>query len=430
MKTRTTLILSLTIIITFAAGSAFGKYSGGTGEPNNPYQIATKADLLVLAADANDYGKCFILTADINMEGQVFTTAIIAPDINLMTSGFQGTPFTGTFDGNDYKITHFIINGGTKNYIALFGEIASFDASVKNLGIENFTVSGNDYVGGLVGANYFGSINNCYSMGNINISDSSESQHIGGLVGYNNGYITNCHSMDTINCASDSYTIGTGVLVGTNGYDGHINDCYSTGTVNCDIYGGQGDRYMGGLVGWNYYGNISNCYSMGTMNGYSYVGGLVGYNYHGNISQCYSMTAVSGGLYVGGLVGYKYYGSISNCYSTGTVSGFSYVGGLAGRSDGGNVISNSFWDTQTSGRTTSEGGTGKTTSEMKTLSTFTSANWEFVDAWGIGNGQTYPYLKPFNGINPADLNYSGTVDMRDFAILAEHWLEGNEIAPY
>jgi hypothetical protein len=61
---------------------------------------------------------------------------------------------------------------------------------------------------------------------------------------------------------------------------------------------------------------------------------------------------------------------------------------------------------------------------MKTLSTFTSAGWDFVNAWGIGNGQTYPYLKPFNGFNPADLNYSGTVDFTDFAILAANWLSG------
>ena len=94
MKTRTTFILSLTAIITLAAGSAFGAYSGGTGEPNNPYQIATKADLLALAADTGDYGKCFILTADVNMAGQVFTTAIIAADTSSSTM-FSGDGLYG-----------------------------------------------------------------------------------------------------------------------------------------------------------------------------------------------------------------------------------------------------------------------------------------------------------------------------------------------
>jgi hypothetical protein len=135
MKARTTLILFLTAIITLAAGSAFGKYSGGTGEPNDPYQIATKADLLALAADANDYSKNFVLTADVNMEGQVFTTAIIAADTNS-SSGFQGTTFVGTFGGDSHKITHFTINDGSNGYLRLFGQIG-FGGLVKNLGFEN-----------------------------------------------------------------------------------------------------------------------------------------------------------------------------------------------------------------------------------------------------------------------------------------------------
>jgi hypothetical protein len=98
-----------------------------------------------------------------------------------------------------------------------------------------------------------------------------------------------------------------------------------------------------------------------------------------------------------------------------------YVGGLVGLNY--NSIISCFWDIQTSGQV-SGGGEGKTTAQMKKLSTFTSAEWDFVEVWGIGNGQTYPYLKPFNGINSADLNYSGTVDFEDFAILAANWLSG------
>ena len=53
----------------------------------------------------------------------------------------------------------------------------------------------------------------------------------------------------------------------------------------------------------------------------------------------------------------------------------------------------SFWDIQTSGQTTSAGGTGMTTAQMKTLSTFTSAGWDFVSVWGLAENQTYPYLR-------------------------------------
>jgi len=61
------------------------KYSGGTGEPNDPYQIATAADLFLLGDSPGDYGKHFILTADIDLNpnlpgGKVFDKAVIAPD--------------------------------------------------------------------------------------------------------------------------------------------------------------------------------------------------------------------------------------------------------------------------------------------------------------------------------------------------------------
>ena len=353
------------------ANSALAKYSGGTGDPNTPYQIGTKADLLALAADTGDYGKCFIVTADINMEGQVFTTAIVAP------GGVNA--FTGMFDGSGHKIIYYTINGESNFYIGLFGYIGS-GGSVKNLGLEDCSVSGNGLVGGLVGDNR-DSISNCYSTGSV--SGSSDSSNVGGLVGRN--------------------------------WYGSISDCYSTGAVSSS----SGSSCVGGLMGSNGYGTISQCYSTGSVSGTWEVGGLVGEN-GDSISNCYSTGAVGGFKYVGGLVGYNNFGSISNCYSTGSVSGSSYVGGMAGINYSGS-ISSSFWDEDASGQTTSDGGTGKTTVEMKTLSTFTAASWDFVEIWDIGENQTYPYLRVY----PAgDLNHNGIVNMADFAIFADHWLEG------
>jgi hypothetical protein len=42
----------------------------------------------------------------------------------------------------------------------------------------------------------------------------------------------------------------------------------------------------------------------------------------------------------------------------------------------------------------------------------------------VGDSQAYPYLRQLTGINPADMNYSGTVDLQDMAILAANWLQG------
>ena len=127
------------------------------------------------------------------------------------------------------------------------------------------------------------------------------------------------------------------------------------------------------------------------------VGGLVGRNWGGTVSNCYSTGFVSGNNYVGGLVGYNWGGTVSNSYSTGAVTGSSYVGGLVGCNGG--TVSNSFWDTQTSGQATSAGGTGKTTVEMMTLSTFGDAGWDIVliqnyvdQTWYIDEGNDYPKL--------------------------------------
>ena len=190
------------------------------------------------------------------------------------------------------------------------------------------------------------------------------------------------------------------------------------GIENSNVIGGSS---VGGLVGFNDYGTLASCYAAGLVGGSANsVGGLVGYNHHGTLASCYAAVSVSGSVTVGGLVGYNYYGALTSCYAVGPVSGTSYVGGLAGINSG--TITSCFWDVNTSGRPTSAGGTGKTTAQMKTPSTFLDAGWDFVNVWGIAKGQSYPYLKSLSGFNPADINYSGKVDLEDLAILANNWL--------
>ena len=63
---------------------AQAQYSGGSGRVDDPYQIATPADLIALGETPDDFGKRFILTADIDLgpnlpDGQVFDRAVIAP---------------------------------------------------------------------------------------------------------------------------------------------------------------------------------------------------------------------------------------------------------------------------------------------------------------------------------------------------------------
>jgi hypothetical protein len=245
----------------------------------------------------------------------------------------------------------------------------------------------------------------CYSRGNI-LGD----KHVGGLVGANYETITDCYAMGTVSGSEGS----AGGLVGLN-YSGIITNCYSTGIVT-----GKGGG-IGGLVGDNIgMSIISACYSKGNVSGNNAVGGLVGANAGDlSISNCYATGSVKGNDRVGGLMGLSM-GVISACYSKGNVSGTNHVGGLVGDGLSMRVVS-SFWDIETSGRLTSPGGgMGKTTAEMKTKSTFTEAGWDFVEVWGIGENQTYPFLRT----EPAgDFNYDKEVNFLDLAIFASHWLE-------
>jgi len=76
--------------------------------------------------------------------------------------GTDGSPFTGTFDGQGYKITGLYINRGSTDFVGLFG-FTGPGSEITNVGLEQVDFSG-DYwvVGGLVGVNEGGTITNSY----------------------------------------------------------------------------------------------------------------------------------------------------------------------------------------------------------------------------------------------------------------------------
>jgi rhodanese-related sulfurtransferase len=159
--------------------------------------------------------------------------------------------------------------------------------------------------------------------------------------------------------------------------------------------------FVGSLAGFSY-GSIIRCYSTGEVNGNDDVGGLVGYNsIAADITNCYSAVAVCGNERVGGLVGYTK-GNITMCYSAGKVIGEGQnISGLVGeRHLSYGIVTDCFWDIETSGQTSSDGGEGKTTAEMMDPNMFISAGWDFIgetvngpnDIWWILEGRDYPRL--------------------------------------
>ena len=137
------------------------------------------------------------------------------------------------------------------------------------------------------------------------------------------------------------------------------------------------------------------------------------------ISNCFATGSVTGGTYAGGLAGQIERGRAYKCYSTSPVTGNQYVGGFTGyvRVLGG--ATHCFWDTETSGWSTSPGGTGKTTAELQTMSTFTDVAWDFWNIWDICEGTNYPVLQW--QIPVTDFRCPDGVDFIDFAFFASHW---------
>ncbi|MEN6307421.1 MAG: GLUG motif-containing protein [Anaerohalosphaeraceae bacterium] len=398
-------------------------YGGGQGTSTYPWKIYTKAQLEYLGNHTADYDKYFILMADIDLAATTYTKPLIAADTDNVTGGFQGSAFKGNFNGNSHVISNITINAPDIDYVGLFGWVYP-GATVRNLGVENVTVTGRLAAGGLAGATS-GQLSDCHATGIVTGGD----HYTGGLAGWNGSAVTRCYST----CEIEGYYYNGG-LAGFNSSTGNISNSFTNSTTN-------GSSRTGGLVGRNE-GTISGCYTLGATRGYCffmppsfysdgyYVGGLCGENL-GTISNSYARGVATrngnGRLYtVGGLVGWNNQGKVIRSYSSGAPSGTSSVGGLVGAvTPGGNYENTgNFWDTDASGTTSSTMGTGKTTAQMKAQATFTAASWDFSTVWAICEGTNYPKLR-WQTATPGNFICPDEVRMEDLAYMAKRWLRSN-----
>ena len=178
-----------------------------------------------------------------------------------------------------------------------------------------------------------------------------------------------------------------GSLVGYLMHGERIEKAYSSGTI-------RGANHVGGLLGSANNVNVIKSYSIGEVvaDGEN-AGGLIGGGESLIIRNSYSMADVSGVGNVGGFLGTDYnMGSIENSFSAGQVTGTAgNVGGFLG-SGGSANISNSFWDMDSSGQTESAGGVGKTTSQMKSTTTYSEVGWDIKIKEEEDLNDGYPYL--------------------------------------
>ena len=320
----------------------------GNGTVSNPYLVSTPGDLAWIEMGTSNNG------------GNRADNTYFIQTNNIDLSGLDWVPlfdFRGNYDGNGFEIQNMNINRPYDNSNGLFANI-SWGAEVKNLGISNASVTGLDQNGILAF-----SINH----GNVHIT---------------NCYIKNSTINGRNNNGGFSYYA----------YQTYFEDCYVENiTINGENYNGAFSQYFRDSY-------LDNCFATGTINAPgNYNSGLIE-QHHTNsttIQNSYSrvnLNLTAGSSYVGGLVARVTNGSITNSYYAGTIdqqgSPGGNTGGLFGYPSAGNS-SGCFWDsdltpgiTSGSGRTGYDWGTAKTTTEMKTPSTFTANSWN-TDIWSL-----------------------------------------------
>ena len=301
-------------------------YAGGSGTSEDPYQIATAAQLAFLAQEANKEGseyqwaetrKYFKLTANINLKGHEWTPI-----------GSESLRFAGSFDGDGHVIVNLNVKGAGR-FAGLFGWIRN-GATVKNLVIRNASVSAvspgsetqnPEAYSGIVAAYCAGgcTISNCKVDGTV-----TSDYCAGGIVGYS---------------ANDSAPYNDGAIT------------YCTADVVCSVSGSKSDSYCGGIAGHSCV-KMYGCTVRGKIDGPCDVGGLVGWLGTGgslvyHFSYVYAEVGISKveltnlSPSIGGLVGSASSGSkISDCYMKGKVNcadGLAldnvysfYIGGIVG----------------------------------------------------------------------------------------------------
>ncbi len=344
-----------------------------------------------------EIGNCYQLQDITKMEANyVQVSDIDCSSINQHKPIGDGSkPFIGSYDGQNFTITGitFVQKGDDYNgeNAGLFGivknatikrvvltdyyiEATSGDAGalagvadvsiIENSYAQNGKVVGGDRsVGGLVGYSRDSHIMNTYAKGEVVGKDSLYSVNVGGLVGHSHSdLIENSYAAGNVK----AYANVAGGLIGRS-YATEIVNCYATG----DVSSTRGS--VGGLIGETWVTDLYKTYATGNVTAEgSYVGGLVGYaDGGGTIENSYAQGNVTGERYVGGAIGYEAWAAnYINIYAVGLVEGEN-AGGLIGQMISyfpPNIIA-SYWDTETSGQTFSEGGEGRTTSQMKLLDT-------------------------------------------------------------
>lgn len=216
--------------ITIADGFAVG-----TGTENNPYQINTAAELAYFAKSVNGGqrydGEYIILKNNINLNDKEWTPI-----------GTDSNPFRGNFDGRNHTVTRMRISNSSANYVGLFGECTrhNINSAIKNITVENSVITGKVHVGAIIG--YAGEINieNCQSVGNTVNGNNKVGGISGSVVGSSSAAkIVQCYNSSTV---TGEYFVGGIVGAGDRCI---AENCLNTGEIKGNYYGRAGGGIFG-----------------------------------------------------------------------------------------------------------------------------------------------------------------------------------------
>lgn len=251
-KSRLRLLCLLTALLgLFGAGQAWAQTQPtGAGTKGDPYQISTADELRWFAGlvngtltdgTAKNNAACAVLTTSINLGGEAWTP--------IGTS--SSNRYTGTFDGAGHTIDGMTIQS-TGYYMGFVGYLYT-NGVIQNLTLgENCSVSGDgNYVGGICGYNYGGTITGCTNHGTVNNTGTGD-KYTGGICAYNRSgsTVTGCTNTGTVSGSSNN----VGGVCGCTSGSGTVTNSTHTGTVS-----GTG-TYVGGICAYNNRSTVDNCY--------------------------------------------------------------------------------------------------------------------------------------------------------------------------
>ena len=222
----------------------------GFGTEANPYLISTAAQLNDLRKVVNDgaasaYGytnaadRFYKLTANISLGG--FDSDENSANGNWTPIGTNNNRFLGSFDGNGFAVKQMKIDLSAMDFVGLFGCTAE-GSVIQNLGVENCSITGQYYTGGMVGFAY-GTVTGCYTTGTID-----GEKNTGGVAGRTYGMVKNCYATGSV--TGIDYVGG---VVGST--SDSVTGCYATGNVT-------GNNYVGGVAG-NASDSVISCVALG-----------------------------------------------------------------------------------------------------------------------------------------------------------------------